>query len=291
MLVQLVKDTLHDWRIDNVTLMAAGLSYYATLAVAPLLLLGLFIASQIYRDEAQSQLTLQITRFIGPRIAAAVASIMSEVRQPSGGSIAVIGSAVTLFIATSGAFAQLMNALDVIWRVRPSGQRGLLGTLADRAIAFGMVLIMLVVISTSFIVTAVLARAIRVLPFESNLVPVLNIVVSLMLSTLMFAAIFKVLPRVRLQWRDVWIGALVTASLFVIGKELIGLYLALSRITSAFGATGSIVVLLIFIYFTAQILLLGAEFTKHYARRLGSRPPLDEYAIRYRLVTERDGET
>ena len=144
--------------------------------------------------------------------------------------------------------------------------------------------------TVTLVVTAVLARANRIVGIEVNYIPIWNILLSLALSTIVFAAIFKILPRVKLAWRDVWIGAFVTAALFVIGKELIGLYLALSNVTSAYGTAGSIIVLLIFIFFSAQILLLGAEFTKHYARRLGSRPPIEEYAIRYRVITEKDGE-
>ncbi len=288
MYLRLLQETLRDWRLDNVPLMAAGLSFYAILAVAPLLFLAMSIASRIYPDEAQAQITLQITRFIGARVAVAVSSMLSEAGRQSGSTLAIVGSVGALFLATSGAFAQLMNALDVIWKVRPSGDRGLLGTVLDRVVAFSMVLVMFVVTSSSFVVTTVLARANRVVPFQSSLGPILNIVLSLALSTLMFAAIFKILPRVRLTWRDVWIGAFVTATLFVIGKEAIGVYLGLSNVTSAYGATGSIIVLLIFIYGAAQILLLGAEFTKHYARRLGSRPPIDVHALRYRIVTELD---
>ena len=160
----------------------------------------------------------------------------------------------------------------------------------DRLLAFGMVLLMITVMTATLLLSTVLARANRLVGIELRFVPLWNILLSLALFTLIFASIFKVLPRVKLAWRDVWMGAFVTAALFVIGQELIGLYLALSNVTSAYGTAGSIVVLLIFIFFTAQILLLGAEFTKHYARRLGSRPEIDDYAVRYRIVTEKDAE-
>ena len=290
-LIRLIADTFRDWKTDNVSLMAAGLSYYAVLALAPLLVLALIIATRVYPDEAQARITLQITRFIGVRVASAVSSMMEEARQPSGGLVAVIVSSVTLFIATSGAFAQLMNALDVIWKVRPSGERGVIGTLMDRLVAFGMMLLMILTLTATFVVSAVLARASRLVSIDVSYAPLWNILLSLGLSTLLFAAIFKVLPRVHISWRDVWMGALVTAILFVVGKELIGLYLGISNVTSAYGAAGSLIVLLIFIYLTSQILLLGAEFTKHYARRLGSRPPIDAYAVRYRIVTEKDSRS
>lgn len=287
MLVTLLKDTFRDWQADNAPLMAAGLSYYAILALAPLLVLALVIVGRLYPDEAQARITVQITRLVGVRIARAVGAVLNDASRPSGGIFPVVVSAVTLFIATSGAFAQLMNALDVIWKVRPSGERGVRGTVLDRLLAFGMVIIFGLLLLSTFMATAIIAQASQFVPIIGY-APLWNILLSLVLTTLLFAAIFKILPRVYIAWRDVWMGASVTAVLFVIGKELIGLYLSVSNITSAYGAMGSIIILLIFIYFSSQILLLGAEFTKHYARRLGSRPPIDAYAVRYRIVTEKD---
>lgn len=287
MLVTLLKDTFRDWQADNASLMAAGLSYYAILALAPLLVLALLIMGRLYPDEAQARITMQVTRLVGVRIARAVGAVLEEASRPSGGLLPVAISAATLFVATSGAFAQLMNAFDVIWKVRPSGQRGVRGTVLDRLLAFGMVVIFGLLLMSTFLATAIISQASRFVPFM-DYAPLWNVLLSLALTTLLFAAIFKVLPRVQIAWRDVWMGAFVTAVLFVIGKELIGVYLSVSNITSAYGAAGSLVVLVIFIYFSAQILLLGAEFTKHYARRLGSRPQIDRYAVRYRIVTETD---
>ncbi|MFW6097894.1 MAG: YihY/virulence factor BrkB family protein, partial [Chloroflexota bacterium] len=287
MLVRLIKDTFRDWMADNAPLMAAGLSYYAILALAPLLVLALLIMGRLYPDEAQARITVQITRLAGLRIARAVGAILDEARQPSG-LLPLAVSAATLFVATSGTFAQLMNALDVIWKVRPTGERGLRGRVLDRLLAFGMVVIFGLLLLSTFLATAIIAQASRVVPIM-DYAPLWNILLSLALTTLLFAAIFKVLPRVHIAWRDVWIGAFVTAVLFVIGKELIGLYLSFSNVTSAYGLMGSLIILLIFVYFSAQILLLGAEFTKHYARRLGSRPPIEKYAVRYRMVTEKEG--
>lgn len=286
MLLTLLKDTFRDWQADNASLMAAGLSYYAILALAPLLVLALLIMGRLYPDEAQARITMQVTRLVGVRIARAVGAVLEEASRPSGGLLPVAISAATLFVATSGAFAQLMNAFDVIWKVRPSGQRGVRGTVLDRLLAFGMVVIFGLLLLSTFLATAIISQASRFVPIV-DYAPLWNILLSLALTTLLFAAIFKVLPRVHIAWRDVWMGAFVTAVLFVIGKELIGVYLSVSNITSAYGAAGSLVVLVIFIYFSAQILLLGAEFTKHYARRLGSRPRIDKHAVRYRIVTEK----
>lgn len=285
----LLKATFGDWRQDNASLLAAGLSYYAILSLVPMLVLGLFLVARIYPEgDAQMRITVQIARLIGPRVSSAISQVLDAVSRPSGSTFAIVGSIITLFIGASGAFAQLMNALDVIWNVRPTGERGVLGTVLDRLLAFAMVLVVGLLLVGTFVATAVIARANRFVPFNLNYAPLWNILLSLLLTTALFAAIFKVLPRVQLDWRDVGVGAFVTAVLFVLGKELIGLYLGLSDVTSSYGAAGSIIVLLIFVYYAAQILLLGAEFTKLYARRSGRIVPTDEHAIRYRLVTEEE---
>ena len=287
--VQLIKDTFRDWREDNASLLAAGLSYYAILSLAPMLVLALVLVARLYPDDdAQMRITLQVARLIGPRISSALSTMLEEASRTTGGTIAIVGSAVTLFIGASGAFAQLMNALDVIWNVRPSGERGILGTVLDRLLAFSMVLVFGLILVGTFVATAVIARANRFVPINLNYAPLWNIALSLLLTTVLFDAIFKVLPRVQLTWRDVGVGAFVTAALFVLGKELIGLYLGLSDVSSSYGAAGSIIILLIFVYYSAQILLLGAEFTKQYARRLGHQVGIDNYAVRYQLVTREE---
>lgn len=288
-IVQILKDTARDWRIDNASLMAAGLSYYAILALAPMLVLALFIVARLYPEgDAQMRITIQIAGLIGPRISSAFSSMLQEASRSTSGTLAIVGSVFTLGIAASGAFAQLMRALDVIWNVRPSGERGLLGTVLDRLLAFSMVLIFGLLLAATFIATAVIARANRFVPFNLNYAPLWNIVLSLALTTVLFATIFKVLPRVQLTWRDVGVGAFVTAVLFVLGKELIGLYLGLTDISSSYGAAGSIIVILIFVYYSSQILLVGAEFTKHYARRRDRQVDTNRYTVRYRLVDEEE---
>jgi membrane protein len=287
-LIELLRLTFRDWRGDNVSLMAAGLSYYAMLALAPLMVLALIVVGRLYPDEAQARITLQITRFIGPRIASAIGSMLDEASRPAGGLVPLVVSAITLFVATSSAFNQLINAFDLIWNVRPSGERGVLGTLFDRLLAFGTFLLLSLILLGTFLVTAVTARANALISVNLNIAPLWNIIFSLLLTTLLFTAIFKVLPRVQLGWRDVWVGAFVTATLFVIGKELFGVYIALSSVTSGYGAAGSLIILLIFIFYSAQILLTGAEFTKHYASRTGAQVRIEQYAERYRIVSERE---
>lgn len=285
--IQIIKNTFRDWREDNASLLAAGLSYYAILSLAPMLVLSVILVARLYpEDDAQMRITIQVARLIGPRVSSALSGVLDEASRPTGGAFAIVTSAVTLVIGASGAFAQLMNALDVIWKVRPSGSRGILGTIFDRLLAFGMVLVFGLLLIGTFVATAVIARANRFVPFEINYAPVWNIILSLLLTTALFAAIFKVLPRVQLNWRDVGTGAFVTAALFVLGKELIGLYLGLSDVSSSYGAAGSLIIILIFVYYSAQIMLLGAEFTRHYARRQGRHVVVDHYAVRYQHVTE-----
>lgn len=288
--VDLLKSTVQGWQEDNVSLMAAALSYYTILSLAPLLVLAIAITAQIYEDFARELITAQISRYVGVRVADAIGLIIENAQQPSAGLIAGIFGVATLLFGASGVFAQLMNAMDVIWRVVPSEERGVLGTAKDRLLAFGMVLLSGFLFLLTLAATALVTWAGQLIsgltPETLSLVPVLNIVVSLVLTTVIFAAIFKVIPRVTLVWRDVWTGALVTATLFVVGKELIAVYLRLGQPGSAYGAAGSIIVLLIFVYYSAQIFLLGAEFTKFYARRFGSQATLASGARRYRIVIE-----
>lgn len=287
--VNLLKETVQGWQEDNASLMAAALSYYTILSLAPLLVIAIAVTARIYEDSARELITAQITRYVGVRVADALGLIIENAQEPSAGLIAGIFGVGTLLFAASGVFAQLMNAMDVIWRVVPSEERGLLGTAKDRLLAFGMVLLSGLLFLLTLLATAAVGWAEKFIsgltPETLTLVPVLNIVLSLLLTTVLFAAIFKVIPRVTLVWRDVWTGALVTATLFVVGKELIALYLRIGDPGSAYGAAGSLIVLLIFVYYSAQIFLLGAEFTKFYARRYGSQIALDPGAIRYRIVT------
>jgi membrane protein len=203
--------------------------------------------------------------------------------RPSSGIAATAAGIVTFFLGSTGAFLELQTALNTIWRVKPKADDGFFQVLVmQRLISFGLVVAMGFLLVTSLLVSAVLAA---VHTYMGNAFPgvvvlweALNVVVSLGVITLLFAMVYKVLPDVRLGWTDVWIGALVTAGLFTIGKLLIGMYLGTTGVASTYGAAGSVIVILVWVYYSAQIILLGAEFTREYVATFGRRPPPEPFA-------------
>lgn len=288
----LIKDTFRAWREDDASQLAAALSYYTLFSLAPLLVLGIAVLNAIFESGARGQIVSQASRYVGVAVADALGVLVESVQEPATGILATTIAAITLLLGASGVFAQTMRALDDIWRVQPAAGRGILGTVKDRFLAFAMVLVIgllfLLTLLASFIISWVNEVAGIFTPSWLDFAPVLNIVFSFVLTTLLFAAIYKVLPRVVLSWRDVVVGAMVTAALFVLGKEAISFYLSASDPSSSFGAAGSLVILLVFVYYSAQIFLLGAEFTKLYAQRYGHRVRVESGAERYHMVTSKE---
>ena len=271
----LIKDTLSEWNDDKVSRLAAALAYYTAFALAPLLVISISIAGLVFGAEAaQGEVVAQLQGLVGTRGAELVEEMIAASRKTSSGVTAtVIGIAVLLFGAT-GVFGELQDALNTIWEVKPRPGRGWRGILRDRFLSFTMVLgtgfLLLVSLALSAAFAALGTYLTGFLPAPEVILQAINFVVSLALITLLFALIFKVVPDAKIAWRDVWIGATITALLFSIGKLAIGLYLGKSTMTSTFGAAASLAILLVWIYYSAQILFLGAEFTQVYATRLGS---------------------
>jgi membrane protein len=293
-IVELLKDTFRAWSADNAPLLAAAISFYTIFSLAPLLILAIAVTRFIYGDEARMRVTAQASRYAGSAVGDALGVLISNAGETTSGIVATVAAAIALLLGASGVFAQLMGALDRIWHVQPSGERGPLGIITDRFLGFLMLLIIGALFLLTLVVSAVIAQANAVAsifaPSWLDFAPILNIIGSLILTTLLFAAVYKVLPRVTLTWRDVWIGAVATAGLFVVGKELISLYLTVANPASGYDTAGSLIVLLIFVYYSSQIFLIGAEFTKIYARRFGSHVRLESGAVRYRIVTESEAE-
>jgi membrane protein len=211
---------------------------------------------------------------LGPQAAEAIQGMLQSAGKTGAGIVATAVGVGTLLLGASGAFAQLQDALNTIWEVKPKAGRGVRGMLRDRFLSFSLVLAIGFLLLVSLVLSAALAAVGKylagILPVSSALMQGLNFALSFAVTTFLFALIFKVLPDVRIRWRDVWIGAAVTALLFSVGRFLIGLYLGRSSVSSAYGAAGSLVVLLVWIYYSAQILLLGAEFTQVYASKFGN---------------------
>ncbi len=270
----LLKETFAAWSEDKVPRLGAALAYYTTFSLAPLLLIVVGVAALVFGEEAaQGRIVEQISGLVGEKGAEAIqAMLQSASEETSSGVVAAIVGVVALLFGASGVFGELQDALNTIWGVKPKPGRAILGAIKDRFFSFAMVLAIAFLLLVSLVVTAALAAVGK---FGSGLIPeaflqALNLAVSLGVVTLLFAMIFKILPDVRIAWRDVWIGAFATAVLFTVGKSLIGLYLGKSAVGSAFGAAGSLVIVLVWIYYSAQILFLGAEITQVHARHYGT---------------------
>jgi len=277
--VGLVRDAALGWVEDRAPSMGAALAYYTLFSIAPLLLIVIAVAGAVFGAEAaRGEIFEQLRGLLGPEGATAVEGLLGSVhRQGQSGWGTLLGAGLLLVGATT-VFAELQEALDRIWRT-PSRRRkgGLLGLLRARLISFGLILGVGFLLMVSLVLSAALAVLSRwwapLLGGWPGLLQAADNVLGFGLTLLVFAAIYKVVPTARIAWRDVWIGSAVTAVLFTIGKALIGLYIGTSGVTSGFGAAGSVVALLVWVYWSAQVFLIGAEFTWAYAHRYGSRRP------------------
>ncbi|MBD1864730.1 MULTISPECIES: YihY/virulence factor BrkB family protein [Trichocoleus] len=271
----LLKDTVTEWQADKVPLLAAALAYYTVFSLAPLLVIVIAIAGFVFGPEAaRNQLDEQIQGLVGRQGAEAIQTMIQSASHPSSGIVATVISVVTLLLGASGVFAQLQDALNTIWEIPPS-KEGVKGMVKARATSFAMVLVIGFLLLVSLVASAALAG---IGNFFGHLIPglailwqLVNFVISFGVITLLFGLIYRVLPDVRVPWGDVWHGAIVTSLLFTVGKWLLGLYLGNSGVASPYGAAGSFVVVLVWVYYSAQILLFGAEFTQVYSKHYGSK--------------------
>ncbi len=277
MIVGLLKDTWNEWQEDKASRLAAALAYYTAFSIAPLLVIAIAIAAFVFGEEAaQGQIAAQLGTLVGKEAAEAIqALLVSSSRKPAQGTIATLISVALLFFGASNIFTQLQDSLNTIWEVAPKPGRGIKGILKDRILSFGMVLGIGFLLLVSLILSTVLAALGNYLgglmPGLQFLWSILNFFLSFGVITLLFALMFKFLPDVKITWGDVGIGAVITALLFTIGKSVISLYLGNSGVGSTYGAAGSLVVLLLWVNYSAQILFFGAEFTQVYANKYGSQ--------------------
>lgn len=265
------QETLQAWSADKASRIAAALAYYTIFSLAPLLVLLVVIAGQVLSQaDVQEQIIAQLEANVGVETAGEIESLMASREVEQSGAFATVISLLLMLLGASSVFGQLQGAFDTIWQVGPDPERGILGVVIDRLFAFLMVLVIGLLLIAAFVASAAISTANNLLddliPTFALLLPLVDLLVSLLLVALLFALIFKILARVSLSWKDAFVGAFVTAFLFVLGKYAIGLYLGNAGVGSAFGAAGSLVMILLWIYYAAQIFLLGAEFTKVYAR-------------------------
>jgi membrane protein len=283
----LLKQTFNEWLQDKAPQLGAALAYYTVFSLAPLILVLLAIVGVIFRDDpagAWDKITQQMSYFLDPSAVQVVQDIAQKASQPGKSALAtVIGIALALFGA-SGVFGQLQDALNTIWGVKAKPAQGIWGFLRSRFLSFAMVAGVCFLLLVSLAIEALLkgfSHYIQsVLPGGIVIALSVYLIFDFAVVVLLFALIFKSLPDVKIQWRDVWIGAVMTAILFGIGKWLLGFYLGSGAAASAYGAASSLITLLLWVYYSSQILLFGAEFTQVYAARAGREFEPDEYAVR-----------
>jgi membrane protein len=272
----LLRRTVTAWLDDDAPSLGAALAYYTMFSLAPLLLIVVSVAGLVFGAEAaRGEVFGQIRGLVGDDGAAAIQSLLDSVDSPSGGTLATLAGVGLMLFGATTVFGELQDALDRIWRApqRPAG--GWWSWLRARLLSFGLILGLGFLLMVSLLLSAGIAAAEKwwapMFGGWELLARSVNAVIGFGLVTVLFAAIYKIMPRVRIDWADVWVGAIVTAVLFSIGRVLIGLYIGRSAVASGFGAAGSLVVVLVWVYYSAQVFLLGAEFTWVYAHTYGSR--------------------
>lgn len=270
----LLKDTYKEWSLDNAPQLGAALAFYTIFSLAPILIIitavvGFFLG----KDSVQIHILTELTKVVGQENATNIMAIIQNRWQPGSGITATIIAILLMLIGSTTIFVMLKNALNTMWGVKVTGT-GIKSILKERLLSFVIVLCVGTMLLLSMITSSVLAAMGRLLG-NFFTIPIffyqsLDCVFSIILLTGMFAMLYKFLPDVEISWGDVWVGAVITAILFTIGKYLLGLYLTRGTVSSAYGAAGSFVVFLLWVYYSAQIIFIGAEFTQVYARKYGT---------------------
>jgi membrane protein len=281
---KLLKETYQEWSDDKASRLAAALAYYAATAIAPLITGILAIAGLIFdTEQAQAQLQAQVSRFASPQAAEIIRTIVSNADRPQLAQVTGIISLVLLIWSASNIFAQLQDSLDTVWGVELRKDLPLLEKVKHRLlpllVVFGMGLLLLVAIIASTFLNAAATLVTDLLPGGTFIWQILNFLLSVTILALLFGLVFKLIPDVEIAWRDVWPGAALTALLFVVGQFILGWYLGRQSGASVYGAAGSLFIFLLWLYYSAQIFLLGAEYTQVYATRYGEGVRPDEDAV------------
>jgi membrane protein len=269
-----VKTAGSEWVNDKAPRLGAALSYYTIFAIPPLFVIALFIASLVFDpNTVRTEVFAEVGGLVGEQSAESIQSAMARY-DDSRGLVASVIAVVTLLVTSTGLFIELQSALNTIWGVEEKAGQGIKGFLKNRVLSFAMVIGIGFLLLVSLLISAGLSALSK---YVGTLVPGLDVLwmithmaVAFAVITLLFAMVFKALPDVKIAWRDVWVGAAVTALLFTGGKFLLGLYLGRSSVVSAYGAAGSIVLILLWVYYSAQILFFGAEITQVYANQYGA---------------------
>lgn len=279
-----LKDAFKGFSDDKITKLSASLAYYTVFSLGPLLIVIIYLCSFFLgREAVEGSVYSQIEGFIGPDAAKQIQEIIKNAWVSSTGGLAATIGVITLLVGATSVFGEIQDSINGIWGLKPSPKAGIMKLIASRVLSFGLIATLGFLLLVSLAVTAVVegigGRLKTVFPdIGVVLFYIINLVLTLGITTLLFAIIFKVLPDAKIRWKAIWPGALVTSLLFMIGKFAISFYISKSNVGSTYGAAGSLVVLLVWIYYSAIILYFGAEFTKAYALEKGTRVIPSEYA-------------
>jgi membrane protein len=283
---RLIRETVTEWQQDKASRLAAALSYYAIFSLAPLIIVIIAIAGSLFGEAAaRGKIIEQIQGAVGPEAAAFLQTLLQNANHGGAGTgiIASVLGIVALLFGSTGLFVELQDALNTIWNVAAKPNLGVKDFIRKRILSFVMILSIGFLLLLSLIASAVLSALSHFSATTfSGLAPfwqIINSAISFDVVTLLFATIYKLLPDVRIVWSDVWVGAGITSLLFMIGRHLLGLYLSNTAFSSTYGAAGSLIILLVWFYYSAQILFFGAEFTQVYATRYGSQIVPNRFAV------------
>ncbi len=277
----LLKEAFSDWMDDKATKLAAALTYYTVISLAPLVVIGFMVASRVFftKEHPKDTIESQVNTMTGGVGGDLVRQIMDSSSEPGAGVWATILSVAVLLFGASGVFGELQDSMNTIWEVKPKPGRGILATIKDRfmslSMVFGIGFLFILSVSLSTVIGFVSGNVTDRTVGESAIVTTItnytiDVIVSTIVVTVLFAAIYRLLPDVKIAWRDVWTGAIITAILFQLGKYGLTIYFHFSSTANAYGAAGSLIALLVWLYYSSQILFFGAEVTQVYARKHGS---------------------
>ncbi|QPC95404.1 YihY/virulence factor BrkB family protein [Mesorhizobium sp. INR15] len=271
---RLIRESVSGFIDDNALSHAAAMAFFAVTSLGPILLLIVAVAGLAFgHDASMNAVADQLTGLMGRQSAEVLQSALKSASNPSSGIIATIVGLFMLLLTASGVFGEMQSSLNIIWKTKPQGSsvsRLVRARTASLGLVIALGFLLMVSLAASAAITALSAGINQVLPFGAQIIAVINELISYGLIALLFAAIYKVLPDRDLEWRDVWVGALVTAALFTAGKSLIGWYIGSSAVGSSFGAASALIIVLLWVYYSSLIFLLGAEFTRAYSLEHGS---------------------
>ncbi len=274
LLWNLVRSAGESWLDHDATRLSAAVAFYSILSLAPLLVLAVSIAGLVFGEEAaRGELVGQMEDMVGKEGAEVIQTTLAKAKQPEEGILATVIGAITLLLGAAGVFGELHDSLNIVWEIKTKPGQGVRGFIRTKFLSFGMVLSIGFLLLISLVLSAGLSAlgtfATGLAPGVPTLINILNFLVSIALVTGLFVLLFRYLPDARLPWRYLWLGAFITAVLFTVGKCLIGLYLAQAAVGSPFGAAGSLVVLVVWVYYSSLIVFFGAELTQASAKAAG----------------------